>query len=191
MVIFRDRNPHVNGVPLKDRQLYPVLTLLVLSEIDDIRSLVLPESLNYECIMRVWEFCKAIRTQQPSLLLLVMEMATHQTKHWTNYPEDLACLLYVVTESMMQGLEEASTPLLHPVAQCLRTLRDAMMETGRGDAGERESVSAQATEVTYHLLSKLSTQIITGRNNLRSLSCAHAFGRQSAATEWLPMFDQL
>ena len=188
MVIFRDRNPHINGVPLKDRQLYPVLTLLVLSDIEDIRSLVLPDSINYECIMRVWEFCKSVKSQQFSLLSLVMDMAIYQAKHWTNYPEDLACLLYVVTESMGQGAEEASTSLLHPVAQSIRALRDAMMETGRGDAAERASVSAQATEVTYLLLSRLSTQVITGRSNLYSLSCARAVGRR-AATEWLPMFE--
>jgi hypothetical protein len=186
MLIFRDRNPHVNGIPLKDRQLYPVLTLLTLSQREDIDALVLPESLNQECIMRVWDFCQAVKSKQTSLLSLVIDMATHQTQHWTNYPEDLACLLYIVTESMRQGDAEASIPLLRPVAHSLRALRDAMVGTGRGDGAERELVSEQATKVTDQLLSKLSTQIITGESNLRSLSCARAVGGV-AAGGWLPI----
>jgi hypothetical protein len=176
MVIFKDKDPHINGISLKGRQLYPVLTLLTLSEKEDIDALVLPDSLNPECIMRVWDFCKAVKSKQTSLLSLVIDMAAHQTKHWTNYPEDLACLLYIVTESMRQSDAEGSIYLLRPVAHSLRSLRDAMIGTGRGDGTEREVVSEQATEVTHLLLSRLSTQIVTGESNLRSLSCARAIG---------------
>jgi hypothetical protein len=186
MVIFRDRDPHVNGIPLKDRQLYPILTLLTLSEREDIDALVLPDSLNPECILRVWDFCKAVKSKQTSLFSLVIDMAAHQTKHWTNYSEDLACLLYIVTESMRQSNAEASIPLLRPVAHSLRSLRDAMIGTGRGDGTERELVSEQAMKVAHLLLSKLSTQIITGDGNLRSLSCARAV-RGVAARGWLPI----
>jgi hypothetical protein len=187
MVIFRDKNPHVNEIPLQDRQLYPVLTLLILSDAEDVDSLVLPESLNKECIARVWDFCKAVKADPISLFSLVIDMATHQAKHWTNYPEDLACLLHVVTETMNQSDLEASTSLLRPVAHSLRTVRDAMMETGRGDGDERVLVSAQATVVTSLLLSRLSMQTISGSSNLRSLSCARAVGRR-VAEGWLPPF---
>lgn len=189
MVILRDKSPRVNGIPLKDRQLYPVLALLALSDIEDVRSLILPETLDRECIMKVWELCKSVKLQQSPLLSLVVEMATHQAKNWTNYPEDVASLLYVVTKSITWNDEETSTPLLRLVVRSLCALRDAMMETGRGDVAERELVSAQTSEVVYLLLEKLSKrQEITGRCNLRALSCARTAGQQ-AAIGWLPMLE--
>jgi hypothetical protein len=139
-----------------------------------------------QCVVLLNEMIDNIRSSR--LHLLTWTLNVSRSFPGNVFSEDLAALLVGAQMAMEQPPEPASAFILVPLSQHLLQLRDRMLSYWRRTLVEREAVAEQATRTSQLLLSSLATQLIFGRSNGQSISCARAVVDICPAFGWLPPY---
>jgi hypothetical protein len=138
-----------------------------------------------QCVALLKEMIDKIKSSQLHLLAWILNVS-RSFEDRRVYSEDLAALLVGAQVAMKRPPEPTSAFILAPLSQTILRLRDKMLLLRARTYIEREAVSDQAARTSQLLLNNLATQLIFGRCNSQSISCARAMADICPASGWLP-----
>jgi hypothetical protein len=188
-ITFRSDKRLFGIISLKNLKLSPITALLAIPDFDDLPLLGLPQHVDNACMVYLWNYMASLKTSQSATMSFLIDLPLYYSPaaKWGSF----AILLKAIEDSIALPSEDNSPPLLRSISNRVLDLPRLYYEF----LSERDENKwrAEITTLIVHgrriadlALTRLSVVSISGRSNLRLVSCARPlWGMRPARGWWL------